>query len=134
MADILWNVEQRAGMLWRVVRGNEVWGCNLATTEAEARAVCPALNAVTAVSRGGNDVARSVEEVLLEAYLVAKADAATRQRREAPDAAEMTLAEIAQEARDDFARVREALERRYARMGRPLLREEDVRRAQEEGR
>lgn len=48
MTDKLWKAELRAGILWRVVRGVEVWGCNHPTTEAEAAAVATALNAVDA--------------------------------------------------------------------------------------
>lgn len=39
-----WRVELRAGVLWRVVKGTEVWGTNKVCTQAEAEAVCRALN------------------------------------------------------------------------------------------
>jgi hypothetical protein len=41
----MWKVEQRAGILWRVVGpGGRVWGANKGCTEAEATFVADALN------------------------------------------------------------------------------------------
>lgn len=64
MADKEWKPELQAGILWRVVRGTEVWGCNHPTSGQEAVAVAAALNAVARATTEERALLAALPEVL----------------------------------------------------------------------